>query len=76
MYDSLGSVAEVVRAVLRRRLTDLISQPASLTIPGDISVSRGANIKALQDRIAEVDAYYGVGGALARVIPPPERRAR
>lgn len=78
LYERHGEVAEVVRSVLRRRLTDLITQPASINIPGEVGLNTAANIKALERRLEEVDEYYGPSGAgsFARVIPPPDRERR
>lgn len=78
IWARLEDVGDVVRAVLRRRLADLVASPASVTIPGEVSVNTAANIKALQDRLALVDDTYGPGGGLglARVVPAPDMRPR
>lgn len=81
MYVTWDEDAEaVVRAVLRRRLADLINQPASLTVPGDIAINTAANIKALQEQLALLDRI-GIEGidrglAIARIIPAPDPQPR
>lgn len=66
-YDRLGTVDEVIRETLEYRLANLLDRPDSFTVPGEYSESRGGQIKALQDAIAEA----GGGNSTVEVLSPP-----
>lgn len=51
-YASLGSVRDVVIAVLRRRRADLLSGPLSVAVSGVVTVNRAENVKAIERRLA------------------------
>lgn len=53
-FDRLGSLDSAIEESLRAQLAVLIlDQPASLSTPDGTSVNFSANIKALQERLAE-----------------------
>ncbi|MFJ6069056.1 hypothetical protein ACIQHU_39205 [Streptomyces tendae] len=51
-YTRLGHARAVALEVLRERLADLRSQPATLTVTGVVGLGFGENIKALERQIA------------------------
>jgi len=50
-----GSVYQVARMFLRKRLMTLVASPATISIPGDFSQSTGENMRIIQSMIAELD---------------------
>lgn len=79
-----GSLALAVREVVAARRATLADQPASLSVPGEISINTTANLKALDDLLAllpqppapEPDGSAGLptGGSFAgRLVRPGSR---
>ncbi|MET7713667.1 hypothetical protein [Streptomyces sp. NPDC005407] len=52
----LGTSRAVALEVLRERLAALLAQPASITVPGVVSINYGEIIKALERQIASIEA--------------------
>lgn len=57
IHERVGGLVGVVRAVWRVRLANLLATPASLNVPGQVGLNWGANIKAIQERLAELSRY-------------------
>ncbi|WP_046248848.1 hypothetical protein [Streptomyces sp. MBT28] len=55
-YTRLGSARAVALEVLRERLADLRSQPATLTVTGVVGLGTGENIKAYERQIAALES--------------------
>ncbi|WP_329474255.1 hypothetical protein OIE75_40800 (plasmid) [Streptomyces sp. NBC_01723] len=55
-YDRLGSARAVAIEVLNGRLADLLAQPTTLNVPGVVGLGYGENIKALERKIAALQA--------------------
>jgi len=68
-YDRLGSPAEVVAEVLRKRLADLLAGPATFAVEG-YSQNIGANIQALRSQLEYIEGIIPVeeGGFGARIV--------
>ncbi len=79
IYARVEDLATVVRQVLRKRLANLLAQPASLSVPGEVSINNAANIAALQNSL-DLLSRLGIRGERsvvpARVVAPPERAER
>lgn len=56
LFASLGTVEKVAQRVLDGRLATMVSQPAKVTLDGDITVDNSANIKALGQVAARLHA--------------------
>lgn len=52
-YDGVRSLATI--SLLRERRADLLSDPVSYSIRGDITVNAGANLSALDSMIAQLE---------------------
>lgn len=77
-FDRLGSLDLAIVESMRAQLAVLtLDQPASLSTPDGTSVNFGANIKALQDLLAEfLDTgtdIAAMGTSLVRVVRPSYR---
>lgn len=59
--------AAAAREVLDQRLADLLTKPASFSVPGEYSESRAENIKALQEKVKGLG--HGSGGSIRTVQP-------
>lgn len=59
-----NSVTAVALEVLRGRLADMLANPAKMSVDGDYSEDRSANIKGLQDQIKALVA------TTTAVVPP------
>lgn len=68
-HARLGTPAAVAASVLRARLAGLLAAPAQFSIPGVITTGTGDNIRALQSRLAVLDAPGGAADTLARTRP-------
>ncbi|MFE0206999.1 hypothetical protein [Streptomyces sp. NPDC058985] len=55
-YDRLGSARAVAIEVLNGRLADLLAQPTTVNVSGVVAVGFGENIKALERKIAALQA--------------------
>jgi hypothetical protein len=80
-FDGLGDVAQVALRFLRRRLALLVAQPAQFGVPGEYSQNTGANITALREMIADIEANGlspSVGGLLevSQLVRPDAERGR
>jgi hypothetical protein len=53
IYARRGGLVGVVREVWNTRLTTLLAQPASFSIPGDYSQSTGENIRAITAKLEQ-----------------------
>lgn len=53
--ERLGSAEAVALEILRGRRADLLSTPASISLPGDWSEDASANIRSLDGAIAELE---------------------
>lgn len=71
IFDRLASLAGTVEEVLRKRLAELLRQPASVSFPGKLSVNRAANIAALQKQLTAFIELAGSVVTLPRVLPVP-----
>jgi hypothetical protein len=56
LWDRLGSVPGVARAVLRARLSEYLAEPVKLSIDGEISEDRTANIAVLRALLVRLDS--------------------
>ncbi|MGQ4393795.1 hypothetical protein ACN6K5_003581 [Streptomyces violaceoruber] len=54
-YQRLGTARAVALEVLRERLADLRSQPATLTVTGVVGLGTGENIKAYERQIEALE---------------------
>lgn len=61
-YDIVGDRVLVVKEVLDRRLANLLSDPASFSVPGEYSQDVRDNIAALKAKLSELGGSSGVGG--------------
>lgn len=71
-----GSLAVAVLEVLRERLAALRSSPASVSLPGGLSVNNTANIAALEKQLAGLSLRLGLGDGVLRQHQPRPRRPR
>lgn len=55
-YARLGTARAVALEVLRGRLAALLQQPATVNVSGVVGVGTGENIKALERKIAALEA--------------------
>jgi hypothetical protein len=55
LYDRLGGLVGVVRAVWRARLAVFLAQPASVNVPGQVGASWGENIRAIERKLRALD---------------------
>ena len=55
LYDRVGGLVGVVRAVWRARLAVFLAQPASVNIPGQVGISTAANIAAIERKLKALD---------------------
>ena len=60
LYTQYSDYDEVVRYVLRKRLSALTEEPASLSVPG-LSYSNGINITSLESLLKRFDNEGGTG---------------
>ena len=72
-YDQLGSVLGVAVQVVSLKLAELESDASSLTLPGIVSQSYDATIRALNARLARLQAAYQAELDAAELLTnPPE----
>lgn len=77
LFLQYGGLVGVVRHVWRQRLANLLTAPASFSVPGEYSQSVAANITAIERRLAELagssddsdDLPPGGGVAVITVVP-------
>lgn len=55
-YERLASARAVALEVLRERLAELLTQPATVTVSGVVGIGTAENIKAYERKIAALEA--------------------
>jgi hypothetical protein len=55
-YTRLGTARAVALEVVRERLSELLSSPGSVSVPGVVSINVAANIAAYERQIASLEA--------------------
>ena len=74
----VGDRGAVVKRVLAVRLANLLAEPASMSISGEYSQSTAANIEALREKLAQLNASGAIvddtTGVLVVGLPPIQPR--
>ncbi|MFF1916234.1 hypothetical protein ACFVYE_32525 [Streptomyces sp. NPDC058239] len=55
-YTRLGTARAVALEVVRERLSELLSSPGSVSVPGVVSINVAANIAAYERQITTLEA--------------------
>lgn len=66
-FDRLDSSDAVIAEVLRARLANLLTQPASFSLSGVYSQSNSETIRALTERLAQAEAAAAVAAGTSGV---------
>ncbi len=69
-----GSAEAAALAILRERRANFETDPTRQTVDGDYSTDHGANLAALDARIAELERVVGVRGGRTVVVTQLERK--
>jgi hypothetical protein len=73
-YARLGTLTATAEEILRSQLKKLIDAPSSLSLPSGLSISRSANITALQQTLKELLSIGSIDGDRGQVAVYPMYR--
>lgn len=72
-FDRLGTVEDTVEETLRAQLSELLGQPASLSLPSGLSVNYGENIRSIKEKLSDIKKVIGGSGGITRLYRPDYR---